>query len=126
MLRKISIPLLFLALTVLAFWKVLFHREFTILTGGDLTIAYYPWFDVAAYWLKRGVFLIWDPYVYAGKANMGEPQPGIFYPLNWLFMLLPVRGGGMNLDGLQCLMILDYLLASCFFFYFARSLGLTK
>ena len=76
-------PILFFALvTVLAFWKVIFHGEYTLLAGTDISSAYYPWFDVAAYWLKRGVFLFWDPYVYAGKLNMGEPQPGLFYPLN--------------------------------------------
>ena len=89
-----------------------------------MTGLYFPWFDVSAYWLKKGVFLLWDPYVYAGKSFMGEPQPGIFYPLNWLVMLLPARSGGINLDGLQALLILDYLLIAYFFYLLARSLAL--
>jgi hypothetical protein len=123
---KKFIPILMLALaTLLAFWKVIFHREFTLLAGTDLSTAYFPWFDVAAYWLKRGVFILWDPYVYAGKLSMGEPQPGLYYPLNWLFMLFPARNGGMSPNSLQILMICDYFLASCFFYRLARSLDIS-
>src|SRR4030095_14192611 len=124
--RPVYPVLLFAALVVLAFWKVIFHGgDFTLLAGGDMTGLYFPWFDVSAYWLKKGIFLLWDPYVYAGKSFMGEPQPGIFYPLNWVFMLLPARSGGINLDGLQALLILDYLLAAYFFYLLARSLALS-
>jgi hypothetical protein len=123
--RSIYPLLFFVAAVLLAFWKVIFHGDFTLLAGGDMTSLYFPWFEVSAYWLKKGVFLLWDPYVYAGKSFMGEPQPGIFYPLNWVFMLLPARSGGINLDGLQALLILDYLLAACFFYLLARSLALS-
>ena len=82
MMRKLYPLVFFTCAAVLVFWKVIFHPEFTLLAGADTAAAYYPWFDVASYWLKRGVFLLWDPYVYAGKMTMGEPQPGIFYPLN--------------------------------------------
>jgi hypothetical protein len=124
-LRPIYPLLFFIAVVLLAFWKVIFHGDFTLLAGGDMNSLYFPWFDVSAYWLKKGVFLLWDPYVYAGKSFMGEPQPGIFYPLNWVFMLLPARSGGINLDGLQALLILDYLLAAYFFYLLARSLTLS-
>jgi hypothetical protein len=125
MLRRLHPLAVCAAATVLACWKVIFHSEFTLLAGSDMARAYYPYFDVAAYWLKKGVFLLWDPYVYAGKPTMGEPQPGLFYPLNWVFMLLPARDGGVNPDGLQALLILDYFLAACFTWQLARSLGLT-
>ncbi len=123
--KKLSTVALFLSVTVLTFWKPLFHRDFTLMVGNDTAESYYPWFDIAARWLKKGVLLLWDPYVYSGKVNMGEPQPGLYYPLNWLFMLLPVRGGGMNVEGMQALMILDYFLAGLFFYLLARSLDLT-
>ncbi len=124
--RKLG-PLLCLALVIiLAFWKVLFHPEFTLLTGSDMAAAYFPWFDIASHWFRKGIFLFWDPYVYAGKANMGEPQPGLFYPLNWIVMLLPSKTGGVSLDGLQALLILDYFLASLFTYLLARSLRLRR
>ena len=125
MLRKIR-PLVFLAaVMLLAFWKVLFHPEFTLLTGGDMCSQTFPWFNIAAYWLKKGSLLLWDPYVYSGKANLGELQPGVLYPLNWLFMLLPASGGGINLEGLQALLILNYFLAGGFTYLLARSFAIT-
>ncbi|HEY3132053.1 MAG TPA: YfhO family protein [Acidobacteriota bacterium] len=125
MIRKTYPVLFFAAVTILAFWKVIFHSEFTLLTGGDLASSYYPWFDVASYWLKKGTFLLWDPYVHSGKPFMGEPQPGLFYPLNWVFMLLPSRGGGINPAGLQALLILHYFLAGYFCYLLSRSFQIT-
>jgi hypothetical protein len=121
MMRKTG-PVLFLATVVaLVFWKVIFHSEFTLLAGADMSLSYYPWFDVASFWLKKGVLLLWDPYVYAGKFNMGELQPGLYYPLNWVFMLLPA-----STDGMQALIILDYFLAALFTYLFARWLGISE
>ncbi len=121
MIRK-TIPIFFLAaVTVLVFWKVIFHNEFTLLVGSDMASSYYPWFDVASFWLKKGVFLLWDPYVYAGKFNMGELQPGLYYPLNWVFMFLTTSP-----NGIQALMILDYFLAAFFTCLLARSLQISR
>ncbi len=125
--RRLYPVCFFAAATILVFWKVLFHQEFTLLTGADMASSYYPWFDVASYWLKRGIFMLWDPYVYAGKVNMGEPQPGIFYPLNWIFMLIPSsKGSGVNLAAFQALFILDYFLAGMFTYLLARSFGMSR
>jgi hypothetical protein len=110
---------------LLAFWKVLFHPEFTLLTGGDMCSQTFPWFNIAAYWLKKGSLLLWDPFVYSGKANLGELQPGVLYPLNWLFMLLPAPGGGVNIEGLQALLILNYFLAGGFTYLLARSFAIS-
>jgi hypothetical protein len=126
MIRKLYPPVFFAIAALLVFWKVLFHPEFTLLTGGDTASSYFPWFDVASFWLKRGVLMLWDPYVYAGKLMMGEPQPGLFYPLNWVFMLLPAPGGGASLNGLQVLFILDYFLAGIFTYLLARSLNMSR
>src|SRR5262245_13598309 len=124
-LRKIR-PFLFLAaVMLLAFWKILFHPEFTLLTGGDMCSQTFPWFSIAAYWLKKGSLLLWDPYVYAGKANLGELQTGTLYPLNWFFLLLPASGGGINLDGLQAFLIVNYFLGASFTYLLARSFALS-
>ncbi len=121
MIRRLVPVLVLAATTLLVFWKVIFHSEFTLVIGEDTASAYYPWFEIAAHWLKRGTFLLWDPYVLSGKPFMAEPQPGLFYPLNWLFLLLPSQGRSFSPDGLQALMILDYFLAACFFYLLARA-----
>jgi len=117
---------LLLGLIVLAFWKPLFHREYTLLAGGDMCSQSYPWFSVASHWFKQGEFVLWDPYVFSGKANLGELQPGLFYPPNWLVYLLPGRQGGANTDGMQGLIILHFFLGAWFTFLLARSFDLSK
>jgi hypothetical protein len=113
------------AAVVLAYWKPLFHSEFTLLAGGDMCTQTYPWFTLAASSLKRGVLPLWDPYVYAGKSMLGELQPAILYPLNWVFWLFPVAGGGVSLAAIQYLIALHFLLAAFFCYLLARSLGLS-
>ena len=36
---------------------------------------------------------MWNPYCYCGMSQVAIPSPGIFYPLNWLFALLPFDSG---------------------------------
>jgi hypothetical protein len=119
-------PILFFALLILlAFWKPLFHPEFTLLTGGDMAAQTYPWFSVAAHWLRKGTLLLWDPYVYSGKAALGELQPGILYPLNWVFFLLPAADGNISPQAIQGLILLHYFMAGLFSYYLARSFDLS-
>src|SRR3989442_255086 len=119
--RRFYPLLFFLGVILLAFWKVIFHKEFTLLTDPDMCSQSFPWFQVASYWLKKGIFLLWDPYVYSGKAALGELQPGLLYPLNWIFLLLPSEGGGINLGAMEGIIILHYFLAAYFFYLLARS-----
>ncbi len=121
--RALLIAVFFGLLILLAFWKPLFHSEYTLIQGGDMCTQTYPWFNAAAHWLKRGVLLLWDPYVYSGKAALGELQPGILYPPNWLIWLLPDESGGISIRGIEFLIILHCFLAGTFSFLLARSLG---
>src|SRR5438093_810900 len=120
----LSAPACFTLVIVLAFWKAIFSPEFTLLSGGDLSTQIYPWFNVASYWLKRGTLLLWDPYVYSGKASLAELQPGTLYPLYWVFRLFPANAQGMNLVGLESFVLFHHFLAGYFTFLLGRSLGL--
>ncbi len=122
--RALPIAGFFGLVMLLAFWKPLFHPEYTLIQGGDMCTQTYPWFNAASHWLKRGVLLLWDPYVYSGKAALGELQPGILYPLNWLIWLLPDDSGGISIRGIEFLIILHCFLAGIFSFLLARSLGM--
>ena len=124
MTRLLKVVAFFLLVMLLIFWKLLFHPEFTLIYGGDICSQTYPWFNAAGHWLKKGVLLIWDPYVYSGKPTLGELQPGILYPLNWLALLVPAAGKGIGLAPLEGLIVLHCLLAGLFSYLLARSFGL--
>src|SRR5262249_11619187 len=124
LLRK-SFPAILLPIgALLVFWKPLFHSDFTLLSGNDMCSQTYPWFQAAAFWFKKGKLLLWDPYVFSGKSNLGEIQSGILYPLNWIFMLRPSADQGMNPYAIQDLIIFNYCLMAFFCYRLARSLEL--
>jgi len=71
----------------------LFHRFFLfgeVLIGGDLINNYIPYKHIFVEQIKSGQFPFWNPYTFSGKPFYADIQIGVFYPLNWLFILLPI------------------------------------
>lgn len=60
-----------------------------LLTERDLSVFFIPprllWVDL----IKHGEFPLWNPYVYSGQPLLATLQPGVFYPLNVLLLILP-------------------------------------
>jgi hypothetical protein len=105
--------LLLLTLPLLLLWRVVFLHE--VLLPADLlrdiapwrnptstTIVpwvplqwdgiaeFYPWRLFAAQTLHRGYLPLWNPYQFCGTPFVANSQSAVFYPLNLLFVLLPV------------------------------------
>lgn len=105
--------LLLLTLPVLLLWRVVFLNE--VLLPADLlrdiapwrspsstTIVpwvplqwdgiaeFYPWRLFAARTLHQGYLPLWNPYQFCGTPFVANSQSAVFYPLNLLFVLLPV------------------------------------
>lgn len=51
---------------------------------------FYPWRLFAARTLHQGFLPLWDPYQFCGTPFVANSQSAVFYPLNLLFVLLPV------------------------------------
>ena len=41
--------------------------------------------------LSQGILPLWNPYEFGGMPLMATTYPGVFYPPNWLFVILPSR-----------------------------------
>ena len=67
--------------------------------------------------LATGEFPLWNPYIFAGMPLLASVYPGVLYPPNWLFALLPA-GIAMNL-----VVITAYHLAFTGAYLYLRSLG---
>lgn len=81
-------PLAYTGFTLLVFWYL-----WTPIDGARRT---FEWDPVHEYWgdlafqletLARGHLALWNPYDRAGFPLYGDPQPGMLYPPNWLFLL---------------------------------------
>ncbi|HYI13344.1 MAG TPA: YfhO family protein [Thermoanaerobaculia bacterium] len=86
--RRHGFPLaLIAALPAILFLPALFKRE--VFTLRDHFDYFQPlrWFTAME--LKAGRLPLWNPYSASGEPWLANPQTGVFYPPQWLFVVLP-------------------------------------
>ena len=117
-----------LLLVVAAFyWKLTLTRQFTWTRGPDLAEQVLPWFQLQAAEWHAGRIPLWDPYVWVGQPLIGQAQPGVAYPLNWLLFALPFAGDGrLSVTALNWYYVVIHFMAAAFAFLFCRDLGRSR
>ena len=85
----------------------------------DVIRELYPWKYLAIDEIKRGRLPLWNPYNFSGSPLMANHQSAIFYPLNFLYFLLPFD------IAWSVLVVLQPILGSMFFFLFASTIGIS-
>lgn len=83
----LTIFALFLGIAALYFYPAIDGSN--LLTERDLSVFFIPPRMLWTETLLRGEFPLWNPYFYSGHPLLATLQPGIFYPLNLLFFILP-------------------------------------
>jgi Bacterial membrane protein YfhO len=58
---------------------------------GDLFTLMYPWRVYLRDSLRQGELPFWNPHSFAGAPFLANPISAVFYPPNWLFVVLPVN-----------------------------------
>ncbi len=111
---NISAALLFLILTLVFMNRALFPADGYVLGGYDMRGYYYLMPQVIQEALQNGRLPLWDPYRYNGFPLFADPQTGLFYPIAWLMLILPV-----NL-GISWYMVFHIWLAGLGMFLFVR------
>ena len=61
-----------------------------VLSGGDLVNHYIPYKMFFKNSVSNGVFPLWNPMTFCGRPFQADIQIGLFYPPNWLCLLMPV------------------------------------
>jgi hypothetical protein len=116
--------LIFLFVVTAAFyWKLTFSSAYTWLESPDMAFQVRPWLDLAAREFHAGRFPVWDPYLWGGQSLIGQVQPGVANPLNWILFALPLRDGHIPLATLHWYWVLIHWLAAVFAYAFCRELG---
>ena len=91
-----AMPCAYIAFTLIVFWRL-----WTPIDGSIASWRFDPRFE---YWgdlifqcdtLGDGHLALWNPHDRAGFPVYGDPQPGMLYPLNWLFAVGGALGGGV-------------------------------
>jgi hypothetical protein len=109
-------------LTAGFYWKLTISREWTFLEGSDLANVVRPWLDFEAREFHSGRLPLWDPFEWAGHTLVGQVQPGIMNPLNWILFALPLRDGHIPVTTLHWYWVLIHWLGAAFCYALCRDL----
>jgi len=115
--------LIILFLTIFIFREAVFPvSEHWILSRqeGDVGTLYYYWRSFGFDNLKRGIIPLWNPYIFCGVPFTAYPESALFYPLNLIFLFLPLAPA-LNLS-----FVLHLFLLGIFQFLFLRYLKLRR
>jgi len=102
-----------LALALGYYWPLSSGQR--ILYDFDTWVYFYPLRQYAADALRAGRFPLWAPDIYLGVPFFANPQVALLYPLNALYLLLPVP------QALSASAILHTWLAGAFLYLLARA-----
>lgn len=115
------VPLALLALCLLVFGDVLTGLRHGVLSDSttDLATEFYYWRQFGFENLRHGHIAQWNPYVCGGVPFFGGWQSGLLYPINWIYLFLPLPVA-CNLD-----IVISTYLTGLFTSLLARKYGLS-
>lgn len=82
--------ILVILLASFLFGNTLFPHPGKIIFGGDIYDAYFYWKNYLGESIRLGILPFWNPYNFSGTPFLSHPNINIFYPANWLFIILPL------------------------------------
>ncbi|GAC1541216.1 MAG: hypothetical protein NVS2B7_13820 [Herpetosiphon sp.] len=115
--RLLLVAALFMLPFVLFSGETLGKQAFFI---HDIQYYFYPYHTLVAEFLRHGYLPLWNPYAFSGIPLLGDGQTAIFYPPNWLFLVLPATLA-LNYD-----VLLQFSLAGTGMFLYTRHLGVGR
>jgi len=123
-LAPVVMPLCYVAFTLIVYW-----RMWTPIDGARGFFRFDPRFE---YWgdlvfqtdsLHHGVLALWNPHDRGGFPLFGDPQPGMFYPGNWLFWVYGLLTGGVGYMAVGVKILAHWAFGAIGMHLFLRRLG---
>lgn len=115
-----------LLVTCAFYWKLTLTNQYEWMTGEDLGVQVYGWFQSEAEQWKAGNFPLWDQRLWNGQPTAGQAQPGALYPLNWFVFASPLHDGKLQRGYLRFYRVLIHFFALACCFALCRDLGLSR
>jgi len=114
------LPISLLTLSVLIFFSEIILSE-RPLFGSDFVLQFYPWKTfIYDYVRTHNSFPFWNPYLFSGTPFIANIQASMFYPLGFLFYVMPTEYAyGYTI-------IIHCILGSLFMYIFVRSLSVNQ
>jgi hypothetical protein len=107
---SLFLPLTLAAMTLAMFAGVIFSSGDRTLSqfGTDLAAEFVYWRKFGFDQLRAGHIALWNPYVFSGVPFMGGFQAALFYPPDWIYLVLPLR------TAINCEIVLHVFLLGLF------------
>jgi hypothetical protein len=115
-------PIILLLITISIFWKLTLTNHYTWLDHPDIINQVLPWYQFEATEWHQGRFPLWDPHHWGGQSLIGQGQPGVAYPFNWILFLLPLRDGRIPYFHLHWYFVLLHYMGALFCYWLCRDL----
>ena len=80
----------------------------------------YPWKTFSVNSFKDMSFPLWNPYNFSGSPLLANFQSAVFYPFNFVYLLLP------QIWAWSALVVLQPFLALLFTFFYTREIGVSR
>jgi hypothetical protein len=124
--RWLTVPLILFAIITGFYWKLVFTYQFDWMWSPDLADQVLPWWQEAARQLHNGQFPLWDPHNWMGQPLIGQAQPGVAYPLNWLLWWMPREHGLIPMWSINWYFVVEHYMAALFCYLLCRDLGRSR
>ena len=84
--------------------------------GLDNLNVFYPYKQLSIDLIKKGIVPLWNPYNFSGSPLLADFQSAVFYPLNLIYLLLPMIDAWSVMVIIQPILagVCTYLFLSCF------------
>ena len=116
-----------LALTILAWWRVLFCRSWSFGVELDFIRQFYPARFFAVKSLAGGTFPLWNPYILSGHPFFASYQTAMLYPLNLLMVgAYAAAGADFSLKAQCAFVAFHFFLAGVFTYILGRELKIGR
>ncbi len=118
--------LILFAATIAVFWKLTLTTLYTWMNNPDIGNQVLPWFMEQANQLRHGGFPLWDMHHWGGQSLIGQDQPGVLYPLNWILWLTAFSRDHMIVLLANWYIVLIRFFGALFGYLLARDLKLGR
>ncbi len=112
---------------VLAWFPVLFFKDRSFGVELDFIRQFYPARYFAVDSVSKGIFPLWNPYVFCGYPFFASYQTALLYPFNTLMIWLYAISGSTFSIKAQCgFVVFHFFLAGVFMYVLAREFNLNR
>ena len=107
------------------FWKIATGRYVWFEGGEDIVYQVLPLLQMQAAALHSGQFPLWDPHQFGGEPVLGQIQPGLLNPLQYLVVIPGAITGHISVHWFLVYFVILHALAALAAYFLFRELGVS-